>query len=147
MDFGKCAKAALMPTIGLSIVFIILDHFQPPTVVAGQPLGIQASIIFLIVYASWILLMSWAGFKAVKEQKLDLAGGALAGLITGAASTVVNSVVVLLSLEIFSSPGSMIANTISGIIPGMVIGAVVGAILGVIGALVARRIGKVPAKK
>lgn len=138
IDIGKSLKASSIPLL----VFIVL--------------GFVSSLITIFVptlyCVGWIVipvnavLVAWAGFRAAKEQGLDLVGGALAGMIVGTVGAIVTNVVgVVISIIASFLNGANGLLTIGFIIGGallwtagwIVIGLIGGPILGAIGAYIA----------
>ncbi len=129
IDWNKSFNAALLPLkifVGLGVVSTILGYLVPS--IWGL-LG----ILVLIVNA---VLVAWAGYLAVKEQKLDMTGGAVSGVIVGVAGAVVNGLVGAIIGTIFQGILAL-AGAIIGIFFWVVIGVLGGAVLGAIGAYVA----------
>jgi ammonia channel protein AmtB len=84
MDFGKCVKAAKLPTMIIAILVVlyaVFAHFVPTALCYNPNLPLPLIVL-------WVVLLGWAGFKAVKEEKLDWAGGCLTILIAGIASII-----------------------------------------------------------
>jgi hypothetical protein len=147
MDIGKSFKAAMIPLVifvVLNAVAIVLGTFVPAVAcVTGIPV--------LIINA---VIVGWAGFKAAKEEGLDIVGAALSGLIVGTVGAIVNGIVglvvgVVSSLSMISATiGYILVGAIVGMVIWIVVGIVGGAILGAIGFLVADNMkGSPPAPK
>lgn len=139
-------KAATIPAvllIALGIVGVGIGFIPFLGCITGIPM----------LLAGWAIL-GWAGFKAVKEENLDIVGGALAGLIAGLASSlvvgVINFVLGMLGIAAVAAMGSSDITgaalggglAIVGLVIGIVVGAVIGLVFGAIGALVAQQMAK-----
>ncbi|VVC04092.1 Uncharacterised protein [Candidatus Bilamarchaeum dharawalense] len=143
VDFGKCIKAAILPTLAiivLGIIAVVIGAIPFLSLVlccVGWPMG-------LITLA----LLTWAGFNAGKEGQ-GMGGGAVAGLGAGLLSSIViailNFIVSLLGFAVGTAMGN---DLVSGLINGpagaivlqalgIIFWAVCGLVLGVVGALVA----------
>jgi len=149
IDIGKSVKAATIPLalfIVINAVAIILGTFVPTVAcILGIPI--------LIVNAA---IVGWAGYKAAKEQSLDIVGAAVSGVIVGTVGAIANGIVGLIVGFISSMVsgtgalgiGILLAGTVVGIVIWVVIGIIGGAILGAIGFLVASNMkGAPPAAK
>ncbi len=147
LDFGKCFKAALIPTV----VLVVLGIFQ-------QVVGMIPVINFLVCLAGplfWLIsmvILAWAGFGAAKAG-MDLVGGAVTGAIAGLISSIINGIVgivlMMLGIGVGTAMGGNdlggaaigagigLVGAVIGIAIGVVLGLVLGAVMGAIGALVA----------
>jgi len=147
LDFGKCFKAALIPTV----ILVVLGIFQ-------QVVGLIPVINFLVCLAGplffliTLVVLAWAGFSAAKGG-MDLVGGAVTGAIAGVVSAVINGIVGLvlnmLGIGVGTALGGNdlggaaigagigIVASIIGIVIGVFVGLAVGAVMGAIGAFVA----------
>lgn len=147
LDFGKCFKAALIPTV----VLVVLGIFQ-------QVVGMIPILNFLVCLAGplffliMLVVLAWAGFSAAKAG-MDLVGGAITGAIAGVISAIINGIVGLVLNMLGIGVGAALGNddlggaaigagigivgSIIGIVLGVFIGLAVGAVMGAIGAFVA----------
>ena len=148
LNIGKCFNAALLPSIVLIIIAIIMQlivDFAP----SATTVWINGSPQLLVE----MVILAWAGYRVVKEQGMDLFGGAVTGAIAGIISSFVSGIIHLLLVVLGISAGN-INPTISGYGADMVsiiimlafvlavalitiLGAVEGAVGGVIGAFIA----------
>jgi len=132
LDVAKIPIAILVAigifsnVVGLIVPFLLC--------VVGLPLAI----------VGWAV-NAWAGYKAVKEAKMDLVGGTVVGAVTGAVAGFINALIgfVFSMAGIGTYGGGAEEFAIGaglgmiGIIVAPIIGAIIGAILGAIGAFIA----------
>lgn len=137
----------IIAAIGLGIVGVILGFIPFLVCLVGIP-------IFLVN----IGILGWAGFKAAKEDGMDVTGGAVTGLVTGIVSSlvvgIINLVLALLGVGAVgalsnSGAGNTVLNAgitgvagIIGIVFGVGFWAVVGALAGAGGAYYANNMSK-----
>jgi hypothetical protein len=139
LDLKKCFNAALIPAavfIVLGLVVSLAAHFVPTLACA---LGLPVLVIDLVVFG-------WAGYHAVKEQGMDVEGGAVTGAIAGFVAALIGGILDyalgflgLVNTGIAtSSLGMMIGiAVIAGLVLSVVIDTILGAIMGAIGAYAA----------
>lgn len=137
MDINKIIKVAILP-IGILVLIGVFSNVAGLIIpallcVVGMPLAI----------VGWIV-NAWAGFKAVKEEKMDLVGGIIVGTVTGAIAALINAIIgFILSLAGIGATGGagmdFAISAVGGIIGIFIapfIGAIFGAVLGAIGAFI-----------
>ncbi|MDD5172303.1 MAG: hypothetical protein PHF60_04690 [Candidatus ainarchaeum sp.] len=151
LDIKKCVNAAKLPVVPI----VLLDVLMVAMVLAmaATVLPSIVGIIVLIMCAIAILLvLAWAGLRAVKQYGMDLAGGALTGLMAGLGSAlafgvilILGSVIDLLQLSASLDSGKLTATigvialaVALAIMIAIAVSVVMGAIMGVIGAFVAQ---------
>lgn len=146
LDLKKSFEAAILPTaalVGIGILSIILNMI---------PLGDLICVLSTALFVASLAAYGWAGYRSVKEYKLDLVGGVLAGAIAGALGGIINGILAFILMmigigaavaEAGEAGASMMAFSgavgIFAIAVGVVIGVILGAVLGAIGAFVAQK--------
>lgn len=153
VDFGKVTKAAMLPT-GILIILGIAASILYAIPFLGGALACLTGIPLFLVQ---IAILGWAGFKAVKEEGLDLVGGVVVGTAAGAVSAlvvaIVGFVIRLLGIGVIAATGNTFAAAtggiaiILGIIIAPILGAIMGAVCGLVGALIAGQGSGTQAKK
>ncbi len=137
MDHNKVIKVSTVP-IGILVAIGIFSN------VAGLVLPALLCVVGLpLTIAGWAVT-AWAGYKAVKEEKMELVGGVIVGAFTGAVAALINAIIgfILGMIGIGAYGGGaeeMAFGAIGGIIGivfAPIVGAILGAILGAIGAFV-----------
>jgi hypothetical protein len=151
LDINKCVKAAKLPAAPIILLSVIMVAIL--LAMAATVLPFIFGIIMLILCAIAIpLVLAWAGFRAVKEYGMDIAGAALTGVMTGLGSAlafaiilILGSVIDLLQLSASLDSGKL-TETIAviglavalAIMVAIAVGVVMGAIMGAAGAFVAQ---------
>ncbi len=143
-DMQKVMKVVPIPIaalIGVSVVGLVLSFVPALGCIIGLPL----------MLAGWAVL-GWAGFKAAKEEGMDLVGGAVCGAVTGIVGGLVggllNFAVIMLGFGASTLGSGDLAGAgvgaaiggvalVIGLVFGVVMNTIFGAILGAIGAFVA----------
>jgi hypothetical protein len=148
IDIGKSLKVATIP-IAILVALGILQNVIGLVPFLGGVAICLTGPLFLI---ATLVVLGWAGYKAVKEAQMDLVGGAvtgaIAGVISGAIGAVVGFVFALLGVgadvaggggaegAAYGAVGSVIG-LVFALVFGIIFGAVIGAIMGAAGAFVA----------
>lgn len=151
IDINKSLKVAMVPTL----VLIAMGVFS--SVVGLIPvLNFIVCVLGLpLIIVGWLVL-AWAGFKAVKEAKMDLLGGAVTGALAGAISSFINALISflldMLGIGVAAAAGGgmlgEVAGSISfgagvaGLFIAPVVGAIIGLVCGAIGAFAAANLKK-----
>jgi hypothetical protein len=143
-DMQKVMKVVPMPIaalIGVSIAGLVLSYIPVLGCIVGLPLMV----------AGWVVL-GWAGFKASKEEGMDLVGGAVCGAVTGVVGGLIggliNFAVIMLGFGASTLGSGDLAGAgvgaaiggvalVFGLVFGVVLNTVLGAIFGAIGSYVA----------
>ena len=156
LDFGKMLKVATIPIVILIVVSLI-KTFIGFVATIFPPVGFALCALIPLTTLISIVVLAWAGFKAVKEAQMDIIGGALtggltsfvAGVVGGMIGLVINMAGIGVGLAGSNSIGSAAIgvgmNAVGGVfnlIISVVTWTVFGLVLGAVGAFVAQNMKK-----
>ncbi|MDD5340050.1 MAG: hypothetical protein PHV13_02265 [Candidatus ainarchaeum sp.] len=137
LDIKKCFDASLMPAavvIAIGILATLVGRFVPTL----------ACVLGLPVMLAGLIVLAWAGYRAVKEMRMDIIGAAVTGLLAGLIAALVGGIISLLLMIVLGAAGTGAAGValfdvvaILGLVIGTVVGAVEGAVCGAVGGFVA----------
>lgn len=149
MDFGKCFNASLFPGIAATVFAIAASLLQ--FVIEIIPcIGCVSGPILTIING---IILIWAGYRAIKDEKLELADGAVSGLLAGLGSSAIAGILkfalAALGVGAVTVPAGMDAITlaIGGasifahaviLVIGVATWSVIGLLAGLIGAFAAQ---------
>jgi hypothetical protein len=143
-DIGKALKVATIP-----IVILVAIELFSKIIMAIPLLNMLMCVVGVPLFIASLVVLAWAGFKAVKEAQMDIIGGALAGGIAGFVSSLIGGIVGLVLSMLGIGAGVALGNNdvggaaidagmnVVGVIIGIGIGTVMGLIFGAVGAFVA----------